>query len=85
MDLLLAVLDASKDWESAPEDDRVARVIEEIRADPVKAFTIDQAQGTGMWQKLGEFDLAPGAVLRIVPAKSHGTVIADGFALAPLP
>ncbi|MBQ3345128.1 MAG: AraC family transcriptional regulator [Kiritimatiellae bacterium] len=40
-DLLLAVLDASMDCEPAPGDDRVARVIEEIRADPVKTFTID--------------------------------------------
>ena len=40
-DLLLAVLDASKDWKSAPGDDRVASAIEEIKADPVKTFTID--------------------------------------------
>ncbi len=49
----------------------------------VKALTIDQAQGTGMWQKLGEFDLAPGATLKIMPAKSSGYVVADGFALVP--
>ena len=49
----------------------------------MKAFTIDQAQGTGMWQKLGEFDLAPGATLKIMPAKSSGYVVADGFAVVP--
>ena len=42
-DLLLAVLDASEDCESIPgDDDRVARVIEEIKADPVKTFSIDE-------------------------------------------
>ena len=44
-------------------------------------FTADQAQGTGTWRRLGEFDLAPGATLRIIPAKSSGFVAADGFAL----
>ena len=46
-----------------------------------KAFTADQAQRTGQWVKLGEFNLEPGAKLRIIPAKSSGASIADGFAL----
>lgn len=48
-----------------------------------KEFVADQAQRTGQWVKLGEFDLAPGATLRIVPAKSKGLIVADGFALVP--
>jgi len=31
--------------------------------------------------KIGEFNLEPGAKLRIIPAKSSGASIADGFAL----
>ncbi|MBQ9432192.1 MAG: FAD-dependent oxidoreductase [Kiritimatiellae bacterium] len=48
------------------------------------AFTADQAQNTGQWVKLGEFDLAPGATLRVIPAKSSGYVVADGFALVEM-
>ena len=44
----------------------------------------DQGVGTGTWRRIGEFDLAPGATLAIVPAKSKGFVIADGFALVPV-
>ena len=50
----------------------------------VTAFTVNQSVGTGTWQRIGEFDLAPGATLTILPAKSYGTVIADGFALVPM-
>jgi len=46
-------------------------------------FKADQAQSTGQWVKLGVFNLAPGATLRIIPAKSKGFVVADGFALVP--
>jgi len=46
-----------------------------------KAFTADSAQSTGQWVKLGEFDLEPGATLSIIPAKSSGLIVADGFAL----
>ena len=46
-----------------------------------KAFTADQAQSTGQWVKIGEFDLEPGATLTVIPAKSAGLTIADGFAL----
>ena len=44
-------------------------------------FRADQAQATGTWRRLGEFDLSPGATLRIIPTKSSGFVVADGFAL----
>ena len=49
----------------------------------VETFTIDQAIADGTWRKLGEFDLAPGATLKLLPAKSKGYVVADGFAVAP--
>ena len=49
-----------------------------------ESFFFDQAVGTGNWRKIGEFDLAPGATLAIVPAKSKGFVVADGFAVVPL-
>ena len=51
----------------------VARAIDEI----------DQAIADGTWRKLGEFDLAPGATLKLLPAKSKGYVVADGFAVVP--
>ncbi|MBR2839362.1 MAG: FAD-dependent oxidoreductase [Kiritimatiellae bacterium] len=44
-------------------------------------FTADQGVATGTWRRLGTFDLAPGATLRIVGARSRGTVAADGFAV----
>ena len=40
-DLLLAILDASQCGAAASGDERVERAIEEIRADPVKEFSID--------------------------------------------
>ena len=49
-----------------------------------KELYFDQAAGTGYWRKIGEFDLAPGAVLKILPSKSSGYVAADGFALVPV-
>ena len=49
----------------------------------VKTFTIDQAIADGTWRNLGEFDLAPGATLKLLPAKSKGYVVADGFAVVP--
>ena len=48
-----------------------------------KSFEFNQATDCGEWVKMGEFDLEPGATLTLVPAKSHGLVIADGFAVAP--
>ena len=40
-DLLLTILDASQGGAAASGDERVERAIEEIRADPVKEFSID--------------------------------------------
>jgi hypothetical protein len=49
----------------------------------VKRITVNQSIGTGTWQEAGVFDFAPGATLKIIASKSHGVVIADGFALVP--
>ena len=49
--------------------------VAEASADPIVRM--------GEWNELGVFDLEPGAVLRIVPSKSVGRVIADGFAVSP--
>ena len=50
----------------------------------VSHFKVNQAIGTGVWQKLGEFDLAPDAMLRIHLSKSFGVVVADAFALVQM-
>ena len=47
------------------------------------AFAVNQMIDMGSWRPLGTFDLAPGATLRIIPEKSRGAVVADGFALVP--
>ena len=47
--------------------------------------TIDQGYAMGLWQKVGDFDLAPGATLAIIPSESRGNVFADGFAIEPVP
>ena len=47
--------------------------------------TYDHGYAMGTWQKVGDFDRAPGATLAIVPSASKGPVFADGFALAPSP
>ena len=44
--------------------------------------TFDQGYAMGTWQKVGDFDLAPGATLAIIPSSSKGPVFADGFAIA---
>ena len=49
-----------------------------------KTFAFNQATDCGEWTKMGEFDLQPGATLRLDPSKSHGLVVADGFAVVPL-
>ena len=45
--------------------------------------TYDQGYAMGQWQQIGEYDLAPGATLAIIPSASKGPVFADGFALSP--
>ena len=59
-------------------------VLEIVSGGRIVLATIDQGMNGGEWNKVGDFDLAPGAKLRIVGSKSRGTVIADGFALVPL-
>ena len=49
-----------------------------------ESFFFDQAIGTGSWQKIGEFDLEVGSTLTIIPSKSKGYVVADGFAIVPV-
>ena len=49
----------------------------------VAEVAVDPVLRMGEWNELGVFDLAPGAVLRVMPSKSVGRVIADGFAVAP--
>ena len=46
--------------------------------------TIDQGYAMGLWQKVGDFDLSPGATLSIIPSESRGSVFADGFAIEPV-
>jgi len=41
--------------------------------------------GLGRWTKLGEYELVPGAVLKILPHRSTGTIYADAFAVVPVP
>ena len=60
-----------------------ATAFEIVSGGKTTAFTADQAQSTGQWVRLGEFDLEPGATLAIIPAKSKGHIAADGFALIP--
>jgi len=50
----------------------------------VKEFSSRIGIRMGEWKELGEFDLEPGAVLRVIPGKSTGRVIADGFAVSPV-
>ena len=46
----------------------------------------NQYPGSGFWQRLGEFDLEPGATLELrrAPNSPSKTVIADGFAIEPI-
>ena len=48
-----------------------------------KKFSADMTVKCGEWRSLGEFELVPGATLRLHPGKSVGTVVADAFAIVP--
>lgn len=37
----------------------------------------------GEWSELGDFDLEPGATLRIIPSRSRGFLVVDAFAVVP--
>ena len=39
----------------------------------------------GQWAEVGTFELAPGATLTVVPARSVGLIVADGVALVEMP
>ena len=67
-------------WSAKPGSKTAFKIVSDGKE---TSFTADQAQSTGQWIKLGEFDIAPGATLTIIPAKSKGFVMADGFALVP--
>lgn len=58
-----------------------ATAFEVVSAGRTTSFEFDQTRNSGEWATLGTFDLAPGATLRIVGAKSSGSVVADGFAI----
>ena len=62
-----------------------ATAFEIVSGGKTVAFKADQAQSTGEGVKIGEFDLEPGATLTLIPAKSKGHVVADGFALVKEP
>ena len=57
--------------------------LEVVSGGKTTVLSVDQALGTGLWRKLADLELQPGATLRIVGRKSRGTVVADGFALVP--
>ena len=67
-------------WQAKPGS---LTTIEIVSDGNTSTLAFDQAIDTGTWRKIGDFRLTPGARLRIVAAKSHGTVVADGFALVP--
>ena len=47
----------------------------------VVLFEREIAIRTGEWSELGCFHMSPGAKLKIIPSRSTGTLIADGFAV----
>ena len=55
------------DWAASPGSKTAFKIVSGGKS---KEFFADQAQDTGAWVKLGEFDLEPGATLTIIPAKS---------------
>ena len=59
-------------------------VLEIVSGGDVSEICIDQGLATGLWHEMGEFRLAKGAQLRLIPAKSQGTVVADAFAVERL-
>ena len=56
-------------------------VLEIVSGDDVAEACIDQGLATGRWREIGSFHLEKGALLRLIPAKSSGTVAADAFAV----
>ena len=50
-----------------------------------QVITVDPTLEMGQWREIATLTLQPGAVLRLDAAASRGMVIADGFAIVPLP
>ena len=76
-------LGASLMWTSAKANMDSRTMMEIESGGETVEFAVNQAVGSGSWQRLGVFDLVPGATLKIHLDKSYGVVIADGFALVP--
>ena len=47
-------------------------------------FTWNPSIARGTWRRLGAFEMKKGAVLRLIPGRSRGTIIADGYAIVPV-
>lgn len=70
-----------------PADKATGEVAYEIASKGVKHEVLfPHYLEQGLWRAVGEYDLAPGATLTIVPAKSTvaSALYADGFALEPV-
>ena len=65
-------------WHASADSETVFEIVSGGKA---VSFRFNQATDCGKWAKIGEFDLEPGATLRLIPSKSRGFVRADGFAL----
>ena len=60
-------------------------VLECVSGGEKRVITVDPTLEMGQWREIATLTLQPGAVLRLDAAASRGTVIADGFAIVPLP
>jgi hypothetical protein len=59
-------------------------VFEVVSDNQTYEIEVDQTVEMGLWREIAVLDLAPGAYLRLNVSKSKGTIIADGFAIAPV-
>ena len=78
---------AKSPFQPWPMDKAVGEAAFEIASEgKVTEILFNQYLDQGSWRAVGDFDLAPGATLTIMPAKStaRGDLFADGFALEPL-
>ena len=80
-------LHAKSPFQPWPVDTATGSAAFEIASEgKVTEIQFNQYLDQGTWRAVGDFDLAPGATLTIVPAKStaKSDLFADGFALEPL-
>lgn len=78
---------AKSPFQPWPENTATGSAAFEIRSEgKVTDVQFNQYLDQGSWRTVGDFDLAPGASLTIVPAKStaESDLFADGFALEPI-